>query len=81
MVRYLLRRPEVLQRLGRSSTALDNDIKAGVVTPQVDYGPRMKAWPSDEIEAIIDARVAGKSDEEVRKLVRHLVAARKDAVA
>jgi hypothetical protein len=36
-------------------------------------------WPSDEVEAINAARIAGKTDEEIRTLVAKLEAARKDA--
>jgi prophage regulatory protein len=34
-------------------------------------------WPSNEVEAINTARIAGKTDEEVRALVAKLEAARK----
>jgi prophage regulatory protein len=36
-------------------------------------------WPSDEIDAINSARIAGKTDEEIRALVVKLEADRKVA--
>lgn len=38
---------------------------------------RQTGWPSSEVAAINAARIAGKSDEEIRELVLKLEAARK----
>ena len=72
----LLRRPALLARLGRSNTALHGDIHAGLMTPPVAIGPRAVAWPSHEADAIVAARVAGLADDEIKALVRRLIAAR-----
>ena len=42
----------------------------------MSLGPRAVGWPSDEVEAINAARIAGKTDDEVRVLVTKLEAAR-----
>jgi prophage regulatory protein len=34
-------------------------------------------WPANEVAALNAARIAGKSDDEIRQLVRKLEAARK----
>lgn len=81
MARYLLRRPELRQRIGRSNSAIDNDVRDGLIPPPVRCGPRSVAWPSDEIDAIVDARVADATDEEIRALVRRLIAARRKSAA
>lgn len=77
MAAFLIRKPQVCQRFGDigASTAYDWCSK-GLLTPPVKIGPRASAWPSNEIDAISDARISGKTDDEIRTLVRKLVAAR-----
>lgn len=77
MARHLLRRAEVVARTGRSASALDLDMRAGRFPRPVSLGPRSVGWPSDEVDAVISARIAGDSDEEIRALVRKLTADRK----
>ena len=48
----------------------------GLYTPPIKIGPRASAWPDDEVEILNAARIAGKSDQEIRELVCKLVAAR-----
>jgi len=38
----------------------------------VQIGQRAKGWPDYEVRAINTARVAGKSDDEIRELVKLL---------
>jgi len=42
----------------------------------VSLGGRAVGWPSDEIDTLNAARIAGKSDDEIRELVGKLEAAR-----
>jgi len=60
---------------GRSS--FYEDIRAGLFPKGVAIGARARAWPSDEVDAVRDARIAGKSDDDIRALVKKLEAARK----
>ena len=55
---------------GRSS--LYADIKKGTWTPPVRMG-RASAWPAHETQALLAARLAGASDDELRALVRQLL--------
>ncbi len=70
------RLPTVLSATGRSKSSHYADIKAGLFVPPVKVGPRAAAYPSDEVAAIRKARIAGKSEAEIRKLVSCLIAAR-----
>ncbi len=73
----LTRLPEVLQALGVKRTALYEMQHRGVLTRPVSLtGGRAVGWPVHEIEAIIAARLAGKSNDEVRALVEQLHNAR-----
>ena len=38
----------------------------------MSLGARAVGWPSDEVDAINSARIAGKTDEEIRTLVAKL---------
>jgi len=75
----LLRRPEVLKRYGRARSTLALDIANGLFITPVAIGARCVAWPSFEVEEIIKARIAGKTDDEIRSLVQALLKARKSA--
>jgi len=50
-------------------------IKQGLLTKPVKLG-RSSAWPENEVETINAAIIAGKSDDEIRTLVKKLEAAR-----
>lgn len=60
----------------RSDTSIANALKAGLLTRPVPIGPRALGWPDDEIRAITAARIAGKTDDEIRVLVEQLHAQR-----
>jgi len=72
----LCRLPIVLDERGVRKTQHYNDIKNGLFTPPVKIGLRASAWPAHEVAAINAARIAGKSDEEIKTLVKQLEAAR-----
>jgi prophage regulatory protein len=73
----LLREPSVTSLTGKSRSTLWNDIKAGTFTPPVHIGSgRSVGWPASEVTAINRARIAGKSDDEIRRLVRSLIDSR-----
>lgn len=72
----LRRLPAVLARLGASRSTVYCWITRGVFPPPVTLGPRLRAWPESELDSIVRARVAGRSDEELRRLVCELVGRR-----
>lgn len=73
----LLRKPDVCQRFGDVGySTLYSWVANGLLPPQVKIGPRASAWPGSEIEAVAQARISGKSNEEIRSLVQRLVSAR-----
>jgi prophage regulatory protein len=79
MAHAILRLPAVLRERGRSRSAHYVDIQHGLFTPPVAIGPRAVGWPEHEVAALNAARIAGKSDNEIRALVARLQAARKVA--
>ena len=74
-----LRLPTVLKCRGRSRSSHYADIKAGLFIKPVLIGLRATGTPDHEVEALNAARIAGKSDDEIRALVVKLESARKTA--
>lgn len=79
MTNTILRLPAVLRERGRSRSAHYMDIQQGLFTPPVPIGARAVGWPADELTTLNAARIAGKTDDEIRALVAKLEAARKVA--
>ena len=79
MKRTILRIPAVKSESGLSRSTIYLRVSQGLWTKPVSLGARAVGWPSDEVEAINAARIAGNTDEEIRVLVAKLEAARKDA--
>lgn len=77
MVTTILRLPIILHERCRSRSAHYLDIQQGLFTRPVSIGLRAVGWPASELVALNAARIAGKSDEEIRTLVVKLEAARK----
>lgn len=78
----LLRRSVVSQSTGLPRSTLYRKIGDGLFTKPVVLGQDKNGeasrvgWPANEVQAIINARIAGKSDDEVKALVLELEAAR-----
>ena len=76
---YILRLPDVKRVLGhRADASVYNAIRDGLFTTGVAIGQRAKGWPDYEAQAIAAARVAGKSDAQIREIVKSLHAKRVD---
>ena len=80
MTHTILRLPKVKAETGYSRSTIYLRITQGLWTKQICLGPRCVGWPANEIAALNAARIASKSDQEIRDLVRKLEAARKSAV-
>ena len=69
----ILRLPTVKAKLGhRSDASVYNAIRAGTFVTGVAIGQRARGWPEHEVDAINLAKVAGKSDADIRILVKFL---------
>lgn len=76
---YLRRCPYSCDVFGVRTATFYEWIKLGLMTPGVSIGTRSVAWPDHELRALAAARIAGKSDVEIKQLVRDLIAARAQA--
>ena len=72
-----LRCSSVLTVMGLSKSELYRRINAGLFIPPIAYGTRMKVWPCSEVNAIADAYLTGKSEDEIRCLVKRFTEERK----
>ena len=77
MSQTILRLPSVQSESGYSRSTIYLRITQGLWTKQVILGPRCIGWPANEVAALNAARIAGKTDSDIRKLVVMLEAARK----
>lgn len=67
----------------RSRPSLYRDIQGGLFPPAIHIGKGGKGarWLARERQAIIAARISGKTDNEIRELVKKLIAARAEIYA
>ncbi|MEW5787255.1 MAG: AlpA family phage regulatory protein [Pseudomonadota bacterium] len=73
----ILRRCDEARAVFGVSTATYYEwISKGLMTPGVSIGVRSVAWPDHELQAIARARVAGLTDDEIKILVKDLMAGR-----
>lgn len=75
MVNLMCRLPAVQSHRGEAKATVYLRIKQGLLTPPIKMG-RSSVWPQSEIEATNAAIIAGKSDDEIKALVKRLIAAR-----
>jgi prophage regulatory protein len=73
----LIRRPECLTLTARSKSALQLDEKAGLFCPPISIGERAVAYIKHEVEAIVQARIESKTPEQIKTVVKELIANRR----
>jgi len=65
----------------RSNASIYNQIREGLWTKPVPIGQRSVGWPDYEVRALCAARIAGKTDEQIRELVKRMHADRAELLA
>ena len=73
----IVRRPEVLELLQISRSNLYKKIEQGLWPKPISLGSRAVAWLSSENEQLLNAMIAGQSQEEIKQLVETLENSRK----
>lgn len=73
----LYRMDEIMQMAGfKTKQTVYNWMREGIFPRQFKWGERAVRWPANEVHAVMNARRAGKTTEEIRALVRQLYAER-----
>lgn len=76
----IVRRKNLEAMVGLSRSTIYVHVASGLLTKPVALGARAVGWPISEIEALTAARIAGKSEVEIRQLVARLHAERRAEV-
>ena len=77
----ILRRKQVEAKTGYSRSTIYLRISQGLWPRQISLGARAVGWTDGEVAAMNAARIAGKSNAEIRALVAKLEVARQSADA
>lgn len=77
MTHAILRLPAVMSETGYSRSTIYLRIAQGLWPKQVTLGPRCIGWPAQEVAMLNAARISGKDDEQIRKIVATLENGRK----
>ena len=72
----ILRRKQVESETGYCRSTIYHRISQGLFVKPVRLGARAVGFPAGEVTALNAARIAGKSDADIRLLVQRLEAAR-----
>lgn len=72
----LLRQPDVSKKFGAARPTIYEWMAEGLFPRPLKLGPKFAAWPEHECNAILAARIQGKSKDEIRALVVELTEAR-----
>jgi prophage regulatory protein len=77
MNRTIQRLPDIVGDTGLSRSTIYLRIKQGLFPKPVSLGGRAVGWPANDVTALNAARIAGKTDADIRSLVIRLQEARK----
>ncbi len=69
----VMRKPEVLTQTGLSKSTLQLRINNGLFCPPVSLGGRSVGFIQSEVNTVLNALFAEKSNDEIRVLVRSLI--------
>jgi prophage regulatory protein len=73
------RKPALRTILGSADSTIYLHVSQGILPKPINLSPRSVGWPAPEIDAILAARIAGKTEDDIKSLVASLMAARKNA--
>lgn len=76
MVYELVKVGQVAAMLRRSKGGIYSSVRRGELPPMIKTGERSSAFIVSEIERVIDARIKGMDNDEIRVLVAQIVAER-----
>lgn len=68
----LLRLDNMREATGLSRATIYSRINDGLLPKPIRYGERISVWPSNEVEEVTKATIAGKSADEIRQIVANL---------
>ena len=72
----MIRMAGIIKATGYPRGSIYEHIKKGTFPKPVSMGMRTAAWPRHEVEKILQARISGKNENEIRLLVDQILADR-----
>ncbi|WP_338105798.1 helix-turn-helix transcriptional regulator [Pseudooceanicola nitratireducens] len=75
-MQILMKTPDVCAATGMKRPTLYEHMAKGLFPRPIKLGPKLATWPQDEVAKINAARIAGKTDDEIKSLVAELTAER-----
>ena len=76
LINRILRIKPITARYGMAQSTVYAAAKNGEFPPPIKLGERISGWLESEVDAVINARIRGESTEQIKELVKSLVAAR-----
>lgn len=73
----LIRKPDVVKQTGLSKSTIYNRVNDGLFPPPINLGARAVAFLVSEVDAVINAMIEERSEEDIKSLVRDLIKQRK----
>ena len=77
----LMRIKQIKAQTGLPASTVYYHIGQGLFTRLIKLGERISGWLQSEVIAIMNARIAGKSENEIKELVKQLEAQRTGVAA
>jgi prophage regulatory protein len=78
-INRIVRISEICDRIGVCRSTYYNWVKDGLLPEPIAVGSRLRGMPESELDRLLAAQIAGRSDAEIKGLVKELKAARKTA--
>jgi prophage regulatory protein len=73
MLETIVRPSEMKALTGQAISSTYADAKKGLLPPPVKIGKRASGFIAREVAAVQQARIQGKSEDEIKQLVRNLI--------
>jgi prophage regulatory protein len=80
MSQTILRLPDVIKELRLSRSCVYRHVSEGLLPKPIRLGHRAVGWLLAEVTAVLDARIAGQDDKQIKALVRRLTEQRQNNV-
>lgn len=73
----IVKQPSLLEQFAFSKSTLFTQIKKGLMPSSISLGERAVGYLQHELDAVLSAHIAGKSNSQIKELVKSLTAKRK----
>lgn len=80
-MRHIKKQPAVEAVFGIARSTVWHHVKHGLLPKPIKIGPRAVGWISDELEAVMNARIQGKGNAEIKALIIDLEQRRSQVAA